>query len=68
MADLKGKAGIVTGGFTVLLWKQFALWGLYEIIPGFLFASLAIFVVSKLDRAPAPELTAVFDAVEKSDI
>ena len=61
-------AGIITGGITVLLWKQAALWGLYEILPGFFFASLAIFIVSKLDRPPAPEIIAVFDAVEKSDI
>ena len=61
-------AGIVTGGITVLLWKQFSLWGLYEIIPGFFVASLAIFIVSTLDREPSPEITAIFDAVEKSDI
>lgn len=61
-------AGIITGGVTVLVWKQFAFWGLYEIIPGFFFASLAIFIVSKLDREPSPEITATFDAVEKSDI
>lgn len=61
-------AGIVTGGLTVLIWKQLALFGLYEIIPGFLFSSLAIFIVSKLDREPSPEITAVFDAVSKSDI
>lgn len=61
-------AGIVTGGITVLLWKQFSLWGLYEIIPGFFVASLAIFIVSTLDWEPSPEITAIFDAVEKSDI
>ena len=59
-------AGIVTGGVTVLLWKQFALFGLYEIVPGFLFGLLAIYVVSKLDREPAPEVTALFDRVDRS--
>src|SRR5690606_37896473 len=33
-------AGIVVGAVTVILWKQFDTLGLYEIIPGFLFASL----------------------------
>ncbi len=28
-------AGIVVGGLTVLIWKQFAFFGLYEIVPGF---------------------------------
>ncbi|MFF7706362.1 sodium/proline symporter PutP [Pseudomonas sp. NPDC007930] len=43
-------AGMVTGALTVVLWKQtggFGL-GLYEIIPGFALASLAIVLVSKL--------------------
>lgn len=58
-------AGIVTGGVTVLVWKQFALFGLYEIVPGFLFGAVAIYVVSKLDKAPAPEVTALFDRVDR---
>ena len=57
--------GIVTGGVTVLVWKQFALFGLYEIVPGFLFGAVAIYVVSKLDKAPAPEVTALFDRVDR---
>ena len=58
-------AGIVTGGVTVLVWKQFALLGLYEIVPGFLFGLLAIYVVSKLDREPAPAVTDLFDRVKR---
>ena len=61
-------AGIVVGGLTVLIWKQLALFGLYEIIPGFLFSSLAIYIVSKMDAPPSEEITAVFDEVEKSGI
>lgn len=41
-------AGIIIGTVTVLVWKQFAWFGLYEIIPGFVFALLGIFVVSKM--------------------
>ena len=58
-------AGIETGGVTVLVWKQFALLGLYEIVPGFLFGLLAIYVVSKLDREPAPAVTDLFDRVKR---
>ena len=61
-------AGIVVGGLTVLIWKQLALFGLYEIIPGFLFSSLAIYIVSKMDAPPSEEITSVFDEVEKSGI
>ena len=61
-------AGIVVGGLTVLIWKQLALFGLYEIIPGFLFSSLAIYIVSKMDAPPSEEITSVFDEVENSGI
>jgi len=61
-------AGIVVGGLTVLIWKQLALFGLYEIIPGFFLSALAIYVVSLMDAPPSDEITAVFDQVEKSEI
>ena len=61
-------AGIIVGGITVLVWKQFAFFGLYEIIPGFLFAMLAIYIVSLLDKEPEASVTELFDAVGKSDI
>lgn len=34
--------GMLVGAITVLVWKQYGWLNLYEIIPGFLFASLAI--------------------------
>lgn len=61
-------AGIVVGGVTVLIWKQFALLGLYEIVPGFLFSLLAIYLVSMMDREPSRTITDTFDAVGKSEI
>ena len=61
-------AGIVVGGLTVLIWKQFALWGLYEIIPGFLFASIAIIIVSLIGEPPSNEITDRFDEVDKMKI
>ena len=60
-------AGIVTGGLTVLIWKQFAPFGLYEIVPGFLFSLLAIYVVSRLDAPPPQAVTEAFDRVDTGD-
>lgn len=61
-------AGIIVGGVTVLVWKQFAWFGLYEIVPGFILSIIAIYIVSKLDKQPARAITDTFDAVGKSDI
>lgn len=58
-------AGIVTGGVTVLLWKQFALFGLYEIVPGFFFSLLTIYLVSMSDAAPSAAVTKIFDRVHR---
>jgi len=58
-------AGIVVGGLTVLIWKQLALFGIYEIIPGFIFSLIAIYVVSKLTPEPDASLVAVFEETEK---
>lgn len=61
-------AGVIVGGVTVLIWKQFAWFGLYEMVPGFLLSLLSIYLVSKNDAEPDKQTLAVFDAVEKSDI
>lgn len=61
-------AGIIVGGVTVLVWKQLALFGLYEIVPGFVFSLLAIYAVSLLDEKPSKNITDVFDSVKHSEI
>lgn len=43
-------AGILVGAATVVLWKHFSPWPLYEIVPGFLASALAVLVVSGLTR------------------
>ncbi|MDY7563029.1 sodium/proline symporter PutP [Pseudomonas sp. 10B1] len=58
-------AGILVGTVTVVVWKQSALLGLYEIIPGFLFASVAILVFSLLGKAPTEGMLTRFAAAEK---
>lgn len=61
-------AGIIVGGITVLVWKQLALLGLYEIVPGFIFSCIAIYVVSLLDTPPSKEILDEFETVNKSQI
>ena len=72
-------AGILTGFLTVVLWntffrsgiitKQFIMdtpvTGLYELLPGFVFAFIAIVVVSLLTGKPDDESNATFDAVDE---
>lgn len=58
-------AGMLVGAVTVIVWKQLALFGLYEIIPGFAFASLAIVIVSLLGKRPSATMQARFEAAER---
>lgn len=55
-------AGIAVGALTVLIWKQFNWFQLYEIVPGFFFSCGAIFVVSLLDE-PQEKTKQAFDEV-----
>lgn len=50
-------AGILSGAVTVLVWKQYGWFGLYEIVPGFLFAALATVSVSLCGRPSEAMLT-----------
>ncbi len=66
---LKGcVAGVIVGGLTVLIWKQFAWFGLYEIVPGFILSTLAIYIVSLLDAPPSKEITDEFDEAQRMHI
>ena len=55
-------AGIVVGGITVLVWKPLSggIFNLYEIVPGFLFSTLAILAFSLLDKEPAADIKKEF--------
>ncbi|AXU94855.1 sodium/proline symporter PutP [Erwinia persicina] len=57
-------AGMIVGAVTVLVWKQWGWLDLYEIIPGFLFASIAIVVFSLFGKAPSAAAQQRFDAAE----
>ncbi len=58
-------AGMLVGAVTVIVWKQNGWLGLYEIIPGFIFASIAILLFSKLGKAPSSTMLQRFDAADK---
>jgi sodium/proline symporter len=57
-------AGMLVGAVTVIVWKHFAWLDLYEIIPGFLFACIAIVTVSLMGRQPSATITERFDQAE----
>lgn len=63
-------AGIVLGAATVIAWKLIAVdqfgSGLYEMVPGFIIATIAIIVASKLDREPPQELRDTHEGVRKT--
>ena len=63
-------AGIVTGMLVVILWKAYLLpyggvLSVYELLPGFLLASLAILGVSLLDKPPAQVVRDEFETVKE---
>lgn len=55
-------AGMFVGAVTVIVWKQLSggIFEMYEIVPGFLFCALAIFLVSLLTR-PSDSTLATYD-------
>ncbi|CAO96477.1 sodium/proline symporter PutP [Erwinia tasmaniensis] len=57
-------AGMIIGAATVLIWKQYGWLDLYEIIPGFLFASIGIVLFSLVDKAPSAAAQQRFAAAE----
>ena len=63
MTKLGAIAGMVTGAVTVLAWIYvFNLSGvMYEIVPGFIAATIAILVVSMVTKDPESHVTDYFD-------
>ncbi|MGQ0801641.1 MAG: sodium/proline symporter PutP [Pseudomarimonas sp.] len=55
-------AGMVVGAVTVLLWKQTGS-ALYEMVPGVLFASVAVVIVSLLGKPPSAAMVTRHQAV-----
>ena len=66
-------AGMLSGGVMVFIWKYAirpmgGLLDIYELLPAFIVASLAIVIVSLLTKAPDKEVVEEFDAVAKGKV
>jgi len=57
-------AAMVGGGLTVIIWKQLSggLFDVYELLPGFILASLLMILFSLLDKNPDKDMLAEYDA------
>ena len=62
-------AGIIGGAVTVIVWANISVLAknLYEIIPGFLVGSIAIWIVSLLTEAPNRQMNEAFKEYKKID-
>jgi len=58
-------AGMVVGAVTVVVWKNWIGLGLYEIIPGFILATLAILLFSRIGSGPSQGMAQRFDKAEQ---
>lgn len=60
-------AGMLTGALVVVFWNKVVPdSGIYEMIPGFILATLAIVVVSLITPEPKAEIVDTFDNAEKA--
>lgn len=63
-------AGILGGGIMVFLWKFWisnlgGIFDIYELLPGFLFSSALIFIVSLMTKPPSKKIIEDFDEVKR---
>ncbi|MGM0417744.1 MAG: sodium/proline symporter PutP [Thermodesulfobacteriota bacterium] len=58
-------AGIVTGAVTVIVWKNIhgGIFDVYEILPGFIFCTIAVLIFSLIGRKASSEMSDTFDSV-----
>lgn len=56
--------GMLVGGFTIILWDYTGS-ALYSIVPGFIFASIAVIVFSLIDKEPSQEIQDEFEQASK---
>ena len=59
-------AGMLVGGITIIIWKNLSggIFELYEIIPGFILASLSIFIFSTKNIPNASQIESEFKEIE----
>ena len=61
-------AGMLAGGISVFVWKQFlkpmgGMWGIYELFPAFVISCVVIIVVSLATKAPEEAIVKEFESV-----
>ena len=66
-------AGMVAGGAMVFFWRGVlkpmgGVWGIYELLPAFLFSALVIVVVSLLTRKPSTDMDSEFDRIKAGQV
>jgi len=66
-------AGMVGGAGMVFLWKLVikpigGVFGIYELLPAFIFSAICIVVFSLLTKAPSKEIEEDFEAVRKGNV
>ncbi len=62
-------AGMVAGGIVIFVWKFIlrplgGVWDIYELLPAFIAATVAIIVISLVTKAPQKEIIDEFEAVK----
>ncbi len=62
-------AGMITGGATVIVWKELlnpmgGIFSVYELLPAFILACIVIVVVSLLTKKPSDEIVAEYEAAK----
>ncbi len=57
-------AGMLVGAVTVIIWRNGGWFGLYEMVPGFALACIAIVIGSKLDKEPSDAMKAAFGKMQ----
>ncbi len=57
-------AGMLVGALTVIVWRNAAWFGLYEMVPGFLLSGAAIILFSLLDKTPSMRMQQDFAQME----
>ncbi len=65
-------AGMTSGAVTVIIWKELlkqmgGIFGIYELLPGFIVALIAIVLVSLLTKAPSQEIIDEFNSVKTAE-
>lgn len=66
-------AGMITGGVVVVVWRTLikpmgGVFGIYELLPGFIIAGIVLIVVSLLTAPPSEAITKEFDSFMDANV